>query len=145
MCRTLELVFQNPERFRESRAPHLRQWLSALVREVAPKANSFAVSFVDEGEMRQLNRSFRGRDAPTDVLSFPGETTEEGAHLGDVAVSVSIARLQAERAGRSSYREVQTLLLHGVLHCLGHDHESDSGEMSSMESRLRRVWIRDER
>jgi len=138
-------VFQHPERYRESRAPHLRQWLSALVREVAPKADSFAVSFVDEGEMRELNRSFRGRDAPTDVLSFPGETTEEGCHLGDVAVSVSTARLQAERAGRSSYREVQTLLLHGVLHCLGYDHETDSGEMSDMESRLRRVWIRDER
>ena len=73
MSRDLELVFQNPERFRESRAPHLRQWLSRLVREVAPQADSFAVSFVSEGEMRQLNRSFRGRDAPTDVLSFPGD------------------------------------------------------------------------
>ncbi|MGB5658489.1 MAG: rRNA maturation RNase YbeY [Thermoanaerobaculia bacterium] len=144
MSRELELVFQNPERFRESRAPHLRQWLSRLVREVAPQADSFAVSFVNEEEMRELNRSFRGRDAPTDVLSFPGEATEEGCHLGDVAVSVGVARLQAERAGRSSYREVQTLLLHGVLHCLGYDHETDSGEMSSLESRLRRVWIRDE-
>lgn len=144
MSRELELVFQNPERLPESRAPHLRQWLSRLVREVAPQADSFAVSFVSEGEMRELNRSFRGRDAPTDVLSFPGEETEEGCHLGDVALSVSTARLEAERAGRSSYREVQTLLLHGVLHCLGYDHETDSGEMSSLESRLRRVWIRDE-
>jgi rRNA maturation RNase YbeY len=137
-------VFQNPERFRESRAPHLRLWLRNLVGEVAPKADSFAVSFVNQEEMRELNRSFRGRDTPTDVLSFPGETTEEGFHLGDVAVSVSTARLQAERAGRSPYREVQILLLHGVLHCLGHDHETDSGEMSSLESQLRRVWIRDE-
>ena len=145
MSRELELVFQNPKRFRESRAPHLRRWLSGLVKEVAPQADSFAVSFVNEGEMRELNRSFRGRDAPTDVLSFPGQTTEEGCHLGDVAVSVCTARLQAKRAGRSSYREVQTLLLHGVLHCLGYDHETDAGEMSSLESRLRRVWIRDER
>ena len=144
MSRDLELVFQNPGRFRESRAPHLRRWLRELVREVAPQADSFAVSFVTEAEMRDLNRSFRGRDAPTDVLSFPGETTAEGCHLGDVAVSVSTAREQAARAGRSPYREVQTLILHGVLHCLRYDHETDNGEMSSLESRLRRVWIRDE-
>lgn len=140
----MELVFQNPERYRESRAPHLRRWLRGLVREVAPNADSFAVSFVDEVEMRELNRTFRGRDTATDVLSFPGETTDEGYHLGDVAVSIPVARQQAELTGTSSYREVQTLLLHGVLHCLGYDHEADEGEMSSMESRLRRFWIRNE-
>lgn len=145
MSRKLELVFQHPDRFRESRAPHLRRWLSEVVRGVAPNADSFAVSFVDEAEMRELNRSFRGRDASTDVLSFPGETTQDGWHLGDVAVSVETARRQAELAGRSSYREVQALLLHGVLHCLGYDHEKDEGEMSQLESRLRRVWIPDDR
>mgnify|MGYP001825278778 FL=1 len=145
VSRKLELVFQHAERFRESRAPHLRRWLSELVREIAPKADSFAVSFVDDSEMRELNRSFRGLDASTDVLSFPGETTLEGWHLGDVAVSVETARRQAEPARRSSYREVQTLLLHGALHCLGYDHENDTGEMSQLESRLRRDWIPDGR
>lgn len=142
MSRDLELVLQNSARFRESRAPHLRRWLKELVREVAPEADSFAVSFVDDDQMRQLNRSYRGRDSSTDVLSFPGETTHEGWHLGDVAVSVSTARRQADRAGRPSYREVQTLLLHGLLHCLGYDHEEDDGKMNSLESQLRRVWIR---
>lgn len=145
MSRKLELVFQHPERFRESRAPHLRRWMSEVVKEIAPKADSFAVSFVDDVEMRELNRSFRGRDASTDVLSFPGETTREGCHLGDVAVSVETARRHAELAGTSSYREVQTLLLHGALHCLGYDHEKDTGEMNQLESRLRRVWIPDGR
>jgi len=145
MTRGLELAFQNTTRFRESRAPHLRMWLGRLVQELAPEADSFSVNFVNEVEMRELNRLFRGRDATTDVLSFPGETTEEGCHLGDVAVSVSAARQQAEAAGRSSYREVQTLLLHGVLHCLGYDHEADTGEMTSLETRLRRSWIGDER
>jgi probable rRNA maturation factor len=114
------------------------------LREIAPDADSFAVSFVDDVEMRELNRSFRGRNASTDVLSFPGKTTLEGRHLGDVAVSVETARRQAERTGTSSYREVQTLLLHGALHCLGYDHENDKGEMDQLESRLRRVWIPDE-
>jgi len=144
MSRDLELVFQNPGRFRESRAPHLRRWLSDLVKEVAPQADSFAVNFVSEEEMRQLNRSYRDRDAPTDVLSFPGETNLEGCHLGDVAISVETARRQAGDSGRSSYREVQTLLLHGVLHCLGYDHEADNGDMSRLELRLRRNWIRDD-
>jgi len=144
MSRDLELVFQNPRRFRESRAPHLRRWLSGLVKEVAPQADSFAVNFVSEEEMRQLNRVFRDRDAPTDVLSFPGETSAEGCHLGDVAISVEAARRQAGDRGRSSYREVQTLLLHGVLHCLGYDHETDNGDMSRVEYRLRRNWIRDD-
>ena len=144
MSRNLELVFQNPERFSESRAPHLRKWLRGLVGEIAPQADSFAVSFIDDVEMRELNKIFRGRDAATDVLSFPGGSTEEGRHLGDVAVSVETARRQAERAGRSSYREVQALLLHGVLHCLGYDHETDEGEMTDLESGLRRDWIRDD-
>lgn len=144
MGRDLELVFQNQASFRESRAPQLRVWLRQLVDDVAPGVNSFAVSFVDDEKMRQLNRDFRGRDSTTDVLSFPGETTEEGRHLGDVAVSIDTARRQAQRAGRSPYREVQMLLLHGVLHCLGYDHESDAGEMSSLEARLQAVWIPDE-
>ena len=144
MGRDLELVFQNQARFRESRAPQLRVWLRRLVKDVAPEADSFAVSFVDDEAMRQLNRDYRGRDATTDVLSFPGQVTEEGRHLGDVAISISTARRQAEEAGRSAYREVQTLLLHGLLHCLGYDHETDGGEMSSLESRLRGVWIPDE-
>jgi probable rRNA maturation factor len=144
MSRDLELVFQHSERFRESRAPHLRRWLSGLVQEVSPQADSFAVNFVSEEEMRQLNRSYRDRDAPTDVLSFPGETSQEGCHLGDVAISVAIARRQAEDSGGSPYREVQRLLLHGVLHCLGYDHETDNGDMSRMELRLRRNWIRDD-
>jgi rRNA maturation RNase YbeY len=140
-----EVVFQNARSYRESRAPHLRRWLSDLVQELAPDADSIAVSFVDDDEMRKLNRRYRGRDSSTDVLSFPGDTTPEGRHLGDIAISVSTARRQAKLGGRSSYREVQGLLLHGVLHCLGYDHETDDGEMSNLEGRLRPDWIPDER
>ena len=80
------------------------------------------------------------RVAPA-VLSFPGEPSPEGAHLGDVAICYPVARIQAQRTGHPVSREVRLLLLHGVLHCLGHDHETDDGEMRKLERRLRRRWI----
>ncbi|HSG39895.1 MAG TPA: rRNA maturation RNase YbeY, partial [Thermoanaerobaculia bacterium] len=96
--------------------------------------------FVSDREMRRVNREFRGKDKTTDVLSFPGE---EG-HLGDVMIAVPTARRQAAEAGHGVDRELKVLLLHGVLHCLGHDHETDQGEMERLERRLRRTWIREE-
>jgi probable rRNA maturation factor len=75
------------------------------------------------------------------VLSFPGGASPDGRHLGDVVISVPHAGRQARAAGRSLARELRVLLLHGLLHCLGHDHERDGGEMERLERRLRRRWI----
>lgn len=130
----------NPNGYPEARAGGLRPWIDLLVAEVAGES-SLAVRFVGDRLMRRLNREFRGRDATTDVLSFPGEVTQEGRHLGDIAVSVPAARRQALRAGHSVARELQVLLVHGVLHCLGYDHETDSGEMQRRERRLRNKWV----
>lgn len=94
--------------------------------------------------MRLLNRRYRERDAATDVLSFPGERTPEGLHLGDVAISVDAVRRQARDAGHGHARELKELMLHGILHCLGHDHERDGGEMDRLELGLRERWIGDE-
>ncbi|HJX27826.1 MAG TPA: rRNA maturation RNase YbeY, partial [Thermoanaerobaculia bacterium] len=98
------------------------------------------VRFCGDREMRRVNRQFRGKDKATDVLSFPGE---EG-HLGDILISVPTARRQALEAGHPAERELMVLLLHGVLHCLGYDHETDQGEMERLERRLRRRWIRED-
>lgn len=136
-----EVVIQNPGGYPEARARELRPWLEALLAEVAPAARTFAVRFTSEREMRRLHRSYRGRDYPTDVLSFPGGETPEGRHLGDVVVSVPTARRQAEAAGHPAARELRVLLLHGVLHCLGHDHETDEGEMERLEAGLRESWV----
>lgn len=138
---TTEIVLQNPRRYRSLEPRRLRGWLSGLLGEVAPQAVSFGVRFVDDGEMCSLNRHFRARDRPTDVLSFPGEASAEGLHLGDVVISVPTARRQAAAVGSAEVVEIRTLLLHGVLHCLGYDHEADKGEMESLERRLRRKWI----
>lgn len=135
-----EVVLQNPGGYPEVDEAGLVAWLQALLSDVAPEAESFGVRLTSDREMRRLNRTFRGKDAPTDVLSFPGGTTEDGAHLGDVVVSVPTARRQAREAGHPAVRELEILLIHGVLHCMGHDHETDDGTMDRLEARLREAW-----
>ena len=98
---------------------------------------------VSRREIAELNGRYRGRAQPTDVLSFPGEAGPEGFHLGDIVICPAVARRQARHAGPEPGDELKTLLLHGVLHCLGHDHETDDGEMERLERRLRRRWIAD--
>ena len=139
--RRREIALLNPDRFPETGARRLRPWVEALVAELAPAADSFAVRFVGDRSMRRVNREYRGKDAPTDVLSFPGGEGLEGFHLGDVLVCVPIARRQAEEAGERPEREIRRLILHGVLHCLGHDHETDGGTMERLERRLARRWV----
>lgn len=148
-----DVQLQNPCRYPEAGARRLRPWLEPLVAELAPAARSLAVRFTSDREMRRLNAAYRGRDQTTDVLSFPGELTARGgeqpddprtpagpdgdAHLGDIAISVPAARRQAAERGHGVERELRILVLHGLLHCLGYDHETDDGTMESLERRLR--------
>lgn len=93
--------------------------------------------------MRYLNRTFRGYDRPTDVLSFPagdGDFPDEADYLGDIVISVETARRQARRRGSTLPRELRVLALHGLLHLLGYDHETDQGEMKRIEYRMRRKY-----
>jgi len=103
------------------------------------------VLLADDATLRRLNRTFRGKDKATDVLSFPaGPTTvffgdPEGPGLaGDVAISLETAARQAAQCGHSLRDEVRVLLLHGVLHLAGFDHETDAGEMAAREAELRK-------
>lgn len=154
----LELVLQNASTYAEIDAPSLRRWIEALVRSLAPAARSVGVRLCGDRAMRAMNRDFRGRDYVTDVLSFPGSFAcrhgapalggaggeyDDGtaAHLGDVVVCVPQARRQAAERGEPLEGEVRMLLLHGLLHCMGHDHETDSGEMETLERGLRRRWL----
>jgi probable rRNA maturation factor len=84
--------------------------------------------------MRRLNAKFRGADYATDVLSFPSDIR---GGLGDIAIARGVAARQARRLGHSESTELKTLALHGLLHLLGYDHESDRGEMRKVEDRLR--------
>jgi probable rRNA maturation factor len=140
-----EIALLNPNRYPEAAARRLRPWLAALLAELAPGCGSLGVRFAGDRAMRRANREFRSKDQATDVLSFPGiagrQRTSRDAHFGDILISVPAARRQAAVAGRDPQREIRVLLLHGVLHCLGYDHETDDGEMERLERRLRRRWL----
>jgi probable rRNA maturation factor len=84
--------------------------------------------------MRRLNRQFRGKDSSTDVLSFPAPPPSAG---GDIAISIARARAQAAALGHDLPTEIKVLILHGMLHLAGYDHERDNGRMMRREQKLR--------
>jgi len=98
------------------------------------------VLLADDSTLRRLNKSFRGKNKATDVLSFPAPPPMKGqpAHAGDLAISLETAARQADSYGHPLRDEVRILLLHGLLHLSGLDHETDNGEMAARESNLRR-------
>lgn len=112
--------------------------LSAIGRDGA----NATIAFVSDRRMRALNRSFRGLDKTTDVLSFAADLdrfeNDSEISLGDIAISVDQAERQAAENGLNFDDEVAQLVLHGLLHLCGYDHEADNGEMNRLELRLRR-------
>jgi probable rRNA maturation factor len=88
-------------------------------------------------ELRSLNRRFRGKDNPTDVLSFSPMVGFANGFAGDVAISAEIAARNAKTLGHSPAEEIKILVLHGILHLAGYDHEQDDGKMARTEQRLR--------
>ena len=113
----------------------LQQFARLLVDQVAA-GRPFRCLITDDRELRRLNRRFLARDYPTDVLSFPSERPRR--FLGELAISVQSATAQAVQYGHSPLEEIEVLMLHGVLHLAGLDHETDRGRMARVEARLRR-------
>jgi probable rRNA maturation factor len=95
------------------------------------------VLLAEDRTLRRLNREFRGKDKATDVLSFPAADEVSGEFAGDLAISLDTARRQATAHGHTLRDEVRVLLLHGLLHLQGMDHEVDNGEMAAREATLR--------
>ena len=124
----------------------IERFARTLQKDVA-KGRAFATLITGDAELRRLNRDFRGKDYATDVLSFPAMVGQalpranpfsgSAPFLGDIAISLGRARAQAREFGHAIEQEVQILMLHGVLHLCGHDHESDSGAMARAEKRWR--------
>ena len=104
---------------------------------IGKQGSSATIAFVSDKTIRQLNRQFRGVNQATDVLSFPTEDGDE-KNLGDIAISVDTATTQAKQNGLTLEEELAQLILHGLLHLSGYDHETDKGEMNRLELRLRR-------
>jgi probable rRNA maturation factor len=109
--------------------------LAALLAARVARGREFHCRITGDSELRRLNRDFLGHDYATDVLSFP---SGEKARLGDLAISIQRARAQAGEFGHSVEQEIGVLMLHGLLHLLGMDHETDGGRMARAEARWRR-------
>jgi probable rRNA maturation factor len=118
----------------------LRHFAAALQKSIA-RGRAFDCLITNDAELRRLNREFRGEDIATDVLSFPAGPLRDGRgserRLGDLAISLPRARAQAAALGHNLEQEVRILMLHGVLHLAGMDHETDGGRMARAEQRWR--------
>jgi len=121
-------------------------------------AGSLTVALVSNADIAGWNRSYRGKNRPTDVLSFPVKRSSpqrrarksavkaaaapadsgDGPYLGDIAIAPAVARENAARLGRTFETEMRILILHGILHLMGYDHETDTGQMERRERTLRR-------
>ncbi|HET6930487.1 MAG TPA: rRNA maturation RNase YbeY [Candidatus Acidoferrum sp.] len=129
----------------------LEEFLGKTVEEIGLGPESVAVRLIGDAEMARLNERYRKKKGATDVLSFPvvadsgkpGTLSAQvrrarGEFLGDIAIAPRVARRNAKSLGRGLPEELKVLILHGVLHLLGYDHETDRGEMERVEMRLRR-------
>ena len=142
----------NRQRLREIDRSCIASIAYATLAELGRADSSLTVAFVRDRIIKDLNRRYRNKDLATDVLSFPGtdgnndtiedESPEMSKYLGDIVISTDSAARQSAEAGHSFEREVKELVLHGVLHLCGYDHETDRGEMNWLELRLRRKLLR---
>jgi probable rRNA maturation factor len=107
-------------------------------RRAAGLHGSVNVLVTTNAKMKSLNRRFRGKDKPTDVLSFPAASESNKGFAGDIAISAEIATQNARALGHDPGVEVKILILHGILHLRGYDHERDHGQMARRERQLRR-------
>ncbi len=138
-------MLNRQKRFRLRRFPVASLCAGTLLA-LGKEPSALTVSFVCGRTMRRLNSRYRRRDYPTDVLSFSyGNESDEGMpYLGDIVIAVDVACSQAKKLRIPAGSEIQRLIVHGVLHLLGYDHETDSGEMAQMQARLlRRKYVAD--
>jgi probable rRNA maturation factor len=121
-------------------AEFVRKVLIAL--RVDDDINEVSIAIIDDDAMRTLNRQFRRKNKTTDVLTFPADASDadpqaHGRPLGDIVISIDQARRQAADQRHSLATEVRYLILHGILHALGYNHETDDGEMNALEVEVR--------
>src|SRR2546422_5434634 len=144
------MILNRQRAVRLTRRP-LESFLRRARKELGLQEAGLTVCLVSDAEIAGLNETFRKKKGPTDVLSFPlvvrrkpvrlrrgSRTVKTGEYLGDIAISPATAQRYAKKNGRKLSNELQVLILHGVLHLLGYDHETDRGEMERVERKLRK-------
>lgn len=132
----------NRQRHRRIDREPYREFSEQALKAIRADKRDATIVFVSDAAIKTLNRRFRGRNSVTDVLSFPNQAekfeTENKSNLGEVVISVQRAAAQAKQNGLSFSNEVRQLILHGLLHLCGYDHETDKGEMNRFELKLRK-------
>lgn len=153
-------IILNRQRRMRVPVPALEKFLARACRTLRLPGGSFTVCLVSDAEISRWNAAYRGKQGATDVLSFPangkrtiGRKTSSrksrknvpipfsprDSYIGDIAIAPAVARRNAKTFGRAFEDEIRILLLHGMLHLMGYDHETDTGQMDRRERRLRRV------
>ena len=135
--RQIDLIWDSDE----DQPPNLKleSFLNALFDRVELNSVELSILITHDQKMAELNSQFRHKDRTTDVLSFPSSTGafSDITHMGDIVISIDQARKQATEIGQSLVQELYFLSLHGVLHLMGYDHETDQGEMLSYQNQLK--------
>jgi rRNA maturation RNase YbeY len=149
------MILNRQRAVRVARRP-LELFLARVKRELGLEDADVTICFVSDAEIARMNEAFRKKKGPTDVLSFlaterrapvglprrrasrSGGQQQAQVFLGDIAIAPATARRNAKKLGRTLPNELQVLILHGVLHLLGYDHETDHGQMNRVEGQLRR-------
>ena len=144
------MILNRQRSVRVARRP-LESFLRRVQGQLGLQEAGVTICLVSDAEIARMNETFRKKKGPTDVLSFPSVARgrpvplrrnsgkgKVGEYLGDVAISPATARRYAEKSGRKLPSELRVLILHGVLHLLGYDHETDSGQMDRVERKLRK-------
>jgi probable rRNA maturation factor len=135
-----EPILVNLQRKVKIESDNFRSLIKACGSITEAKGKTFSVAFVSDRRMKELNKLFRGKDSTTDVLSFPHEPDEfdpDTNNLGDIVISAEQAERQTKENGLTIENEIKQLVLHGLLHLCGYDHERDNGEMNAREIELR--------
>ena len=134
-------ILNNQKKVRLALRP-LERFSERARRALKLKPQSAALAFVTDAEIARLNKKYRKKNKPTDVLSFPAQSAQPSPNknrfLGDIAIAPAVARRYAKKNGRTLQSEICILILHGLLHLLGYDHETDRGQMDRVEHKLRR-------
>lgn len=141
---TIQVTILNRQRGSQISTSALERFLDKLAEEEPPAAPSMSLCLVSDRRMRELNRRYRDMDRTTDVLSFPADDDSdphEESYLGDLVISVPAAHRQAKERGHTLARELRILVIHGYLHLLGYDHETDDGAMMRRQRRLVRKLL----
>lgn len=134
-------ILNNQKKVRLALRP-LQRFSEKATIQLKLRPDSAAIAFVTDSEIARLNKIYRKKNKPTDVLSFPAQNPARRPNkyqfLGDIAIAPAVARRYAKKNGRSLQTELCILILHGILHLLGYDHETDRGQMDRIEHQLRR-------